>query len=444
MMYRLEKYIIPFLCLALCFPISLTPVSGQVAYTKTDVRNMFPSNTKNLWINYLSGLIDNRHAADMIIGTDGHTCKGLYTLRSSNTTFFFDGLNQDQDLRLAEMNGESRLTGFIDGTYDGTTFDGYWQNKDKNLRFPFKFSFVNAFEDFIPDARISNQWLRNYKGTMAEKSYNIQIKRELGKFIWKYTDQANLRVLKETQAKGLRVELITMGIDSTILSDKWIMIDTSNLDKIDIIYPEENEAEVVSSLQLDESVEFTNYAYADFHSRMECITPLTRSKRFDTWINSFFKTWLDDNIKKFKSTHPDEAGSNERWMQSADGWIEVELYENDIISGLIYMQSSLNTKTEKIPFIYDIRYGKELRLQDIFDSKFDSKAYFYTLIPEIVQVSNWHPDVRSWFKNQSFGIICLKETGISFSTQFNTIYGEKEIIIPYKKVRQYLRPRYNF
>ena len=169
MMYRLEIYIIPFLCLALCFPISLTPVSGQVAYTKTDVRNMFPSNTKNLWINYLSGLIDNRHAADMIIGTDGHTCKGLYTLRSSNTTFFFDGLNQDQDLRLAEMNGESRLTGFIDGTYDGTTFDGYWQNKDKNLRFPFKFSFVNAFEDFIPDARISNQWLRNYKGTMAEK-----------------------------------------------------------------------------------------------------------------------------------------------------------------------------------------------------------------------------------------------------------------------------------
>lgn len=43
----------------------------------------------------------------------------------------------------------------------------------------FKFSFVNAFEDFIPDARISNQWLRNYKGTMAEKSYNIQIKESL-------------------------------------------------------------------------------------------------------------------------------------------------------------------------------------------------------------------------------------------------------------------------
>ncbi|MEY3419887.1 MAG: hypothetical protein RIR48_167, partial [Bacteroidota bacterium] len=106
--------------------------------------------------------------------------------------------------------------------------------------------------------------------------------------------------------------------------------------------------------------------------------------------------------------------------------------------------SSFNTKTEKIPFIYDIRYGKELKLQDIFDSKFDSKAYFNTLIPEMVQLANWHPDIRMWFKNQSFSIPCLKEKGISFSTQFNTIFGEKEMIIPYEKVRQHLRPRYNF
>lgn len=62
-------------------------------------------------------------------------------------------------------------------------------------------------------------------------------------------------------------------------------------------------------------------------------------------IHSLKRGWVITS--KFKSTHPDEAGSNERWMQSADGWIEVELYENDIISGLIYMQSSLNTKTEK-------------------------------------------------------------------------------------------------
>jgi hypothetical protein len=444
MMYRLEIYIVPFLCLALCFPISVTQISGQTAYTKTDVRNMFPVNTKNLWINYLSGLIDNRHVADMIIGTDGHTCKGLYTLRSSNTTFFFDGEDKDQQLKLAEINEISRLTGFMTGKYDGVTFDGQWQNKDRNLLFPFKFSFVNAFEDFSPDARISNQWIRSYKGIAANKSYLLQIKREPSRFICKYSDQTKIKATKEIEVKGFRVEMFQPGFDSTILDHKWVMIDTANLDKIDIIYPEENEAEVVSSLQLDEAVQFVNYTYADFHSRMECITPLTRSKRFDTWINAFFKTWLDDNIKKFKSTHPDETGSNERWMQSADGWIEVELYENDIISGLIYMQSSLNTKTEKISFIYDIRYGKELRLQDLFDNKFDSKAYFNTLIPEIVQVSNWHPDVRSWFKNQSFGIVCLKETGISFSTQFNTIYGEKEIMIPYEKVRQYLRPRYNF
>ncbi|MEY3421596.1 MAG: hypothetical protein RIR48_1892 [Bacteroidota bacterium] len=443
-MYRLKIYIITLMCVVFYFQWPDAQVSAQKSYTKSDVRDMFPANTKNLWINYLSGLIDNRHAADMILGTDGHTCKGLYTLRSSNTTFFFDGENQGQNLKLAEMNDVSRLTGFINGSYDGISFDGQWLNKDKNLQFPFKFSFVNAFENYTPDDRISNQWIRTYKGTSSDKTFDLQIKRDPATFTFKYSDQTKSKYSKVLDAQGYRVEVLKPGFDSTILDNKWVMIDTSNLDKIDIIYPEENGYEVVSSLRLDEAVQFTNYEYADFHSKMECITPVTRSKRFDAWINSLFKSWLDDNIKKFKSTHPDEAGANERWIHNANGWVEVELYESDVISGMIYMQSSFNTKTEKIPFIYDIRYGKELKLQDIFDSKFDSKAYFNTLIPEMVQLANWHPDIRMWFKNQSFNISCLKEKGISFSTQFNTIFGEKEMIIPYEKVRQHLRPRYNF
>lgn len=424
--------------------IPVSQVSAQKIYTKADVREMFPVNTKNLWINYLSGLVDNRHIVDMIIGTDGHTCKGLYTLRSSNTTFFFDGQDHGQTIKLAEVNDQSRLTGFIDGTYDGSTFDGVWQNKEKNLKFSMKLSFVNAFENYNPEKKVCYQWLRSYKGAYSEKPYTIQIKREPKRFVCKYTDQSDYKSTRIAEVKGTRVEMFSAAFDSTFLIDKWILIDTVNLDKIDIIFPEENGHEVISSLRIDDTVEFENYEYADFKSRMECITPVTRSKRFDTWINKTFKSWLEDHIKKFRSTHSDDIGTDDRWNHTANGWVDVELYENDVISGLIYMQSSLSSKTEKIPFIYDIRYGKELKFQDIFDGKFDSKSYFGALIPEMKQVANWNENVRSWFKNQSFNTICLKENGISFSTQFNTIYGEKEIIIPYERVKQYLRPRYNF
>lgn len=428
----------------ICFRLDAQERNAARSFTKADVREMFPQNTKNLWINYLSGMIDHKHVVDMIIGSDGHSCKGLYMLRSSNTTFFFEGQDLGKHLRMAELNGEGRLTGFIDGKYDGSTFDGNWTNKDKNLSYPLKLSFVNAFENYNPEGILNNQWIRSYRENGFQSPYVLQIKREPKQFVCKYTQKGGTKQIKRSHVNGSRIEILAPSFDTSLLSNKWIMMDTSNFEKIDVIYPEENGYEVLSSLRLDEAVEYVLYEYADFHSRMECITPKTRSKRFDTWINSIFKSWLSDHIKKFKNTHQDEAGTNERWIQNAYGWVEVELFENDIISGTIYMQSSLSTKTEKIAFIYDIRYGNELKLQDLFDSKFDSKSYFGLLIPEMVQISKWTEDVRHHFKNQSFNTVCLKEEGISFSTQFNTIYGEKEILIPYEKVRQHLRPRYNF
>ena len=63
----------------------------------------------------------------------------------------FDGEDNGKQLKLAEMNGDSRFTGFLNGSYDGEIFDGSWMDKDKNITLPVHLSFVNAFENFIPN-----------------------------------------------------------------------------------------------------------------------------------------------------------------------------------------------------------------------------------------------------------------------------------------------------
>lgn len=415
---------------------------SQRSYTKTDVRDMFPPNTKNLWINYLSGKIDNKHTVDMIIGTDGSTCKGLYTLRSSNTTFFFEGQEKDKQLLLAEMNGDSRFTGFLNGTYNGEFFDGQWTDKDKNIILPVKLSFVNAFENFTPNKKLLHQWNRIFEGAVAGKALKLQLVRNNNAYEGILSDESRIRKKESTLGKGSRVEMLKFDFDNSVLSDKWILLDTSNLDKADIIYPDENGFEMVTSLKTENVLEYDIYEYADYYSRLECIRPVTGSKRFDSWMKTVFKKWLDENLKEMQSIGKDDIATKERWMQCANGWVEVSLFNGLLISGIVYMQTSWNNETAKIPFIYDLRYGRELKLQDIFDSKFDSKEYFSVLIPNLVKTNNWNAGTRSWVENQSFIHICLKDEGLGFSTSYSTIYGEKEIVVPYTSVEQNLKPRY--
>ncbi|MGB4838257.1 MAG: hypothetical protein WBP08_04610 [Saprospiraceae bacterium] len=421
-----------------------TTLFCQKNYTKTDVRNMFPTNTKNLWINYLTGTIDNKHTADMIIGTDGHTCKGLYTLRSSNTTFFFDGVESEKQLKLAEINKESKLTGFLYGKYDGEVFDGIWTDGRRKLSLPLKLTFVNAFQKLVPTIKVENLWNRIYSGLVSEQPVKLQLTRDQNTFTGIVTDKTNIRQKMSVEAKGNQVELIKLDFNDSVLSDKLIMLDTSNLEKISIIYPDSNGYDVVNTLKSEESLDYTICEYADYHSRLVCSMPLTNNKRFNKWINTAFKNWLDESLIKLRAVGSEDVGTNDRWILSAQGWVDIYLFDSDIISGNIYMQSSWYNQTEKIPFIYDLKYGKLLELKDIFDNKFDSKEYFRNLIPEMIKSITWSDNAKSWVLNQSFNHICLKDEGICFSTSFNTIYGEKEIIIPYSTVEQNLKSRYFF
>ena len=417
---------------------------SQRTYTKADVREMFPPNTKNLWINYLSGTIDDKHTADMIIGTDGHTCKGLYTMRSSKTTFFFEGEEKDKQLHLAEMNDDSRFTGFLNGNYDGQKFDGQWMDKEKNIVLPVKLSFVNAFDNFTPDKKLPHQWNRIFSGIVAGKTIKLQLIKNDSVFEGILYDDMPLRKKETAMGNGSRVEMLRFDFDNSVISGKWIMLDTFNLEKADVIYPDESGLEVVTTLKAEELLEYNIYEYADYYSRLECLRPKTGSKSFDSWMNFIFKKWLDDNLIELQSIKKEDLATKDRWMQCAHGWVDVSLFDGTLISGIVYMQTSWKSETTKIPFIYDLRYGRALNLKDVFDNKFDSEEYFKILIPDLIKTNNWNPGIRSWVVNQSFNHICLKYEGIGFSTPYSTIYGEKEIIVPYTTVEQNLKPRYIF
>jgi len=435
------KYILYILFFELVFAFGgFAKVNGQVN-TKSQVAAMFPPNTRDLWINYLSGTIDGLHVVDMIIGTDGHSCRGLYTLRNSGVTFTFEGDDHDHQLKLVELNNDGRLTGFLYGRYDGQSFDGLWMNAKKNLSLPFKLNFVNSFADFKGAVTDRCQWYQCFSGKVDNKNVTLAINRDKELYtchVWQ-DDRKNVDIVPG-KSEGTFTSL-DLDISKTVFNNKVAVIDTSNLSKIEIKYKDTKGNETSTSLKSERRLEFVTYEYADYLSRLECVRPVLKHKKFDPWIEEKLVDWLDETVSKLKASNPKNIGTYERWTQLYSGWVEVDLYLDDVISGTIYMQSSEQPTTEKISFIYDLKNNKEVPLQSLFNEDFDSKDYFKKVLLAKKKELKWKPEVKSWVDGQKFNYVTLKDTGFSFKTDFSTIYGEKEIIIPYQELAVNLKNR---
>ncbi|MBK6498711.1 MAG: hypothetical protein IPG00_11360 [Saprospiraceae bacterium] len=411
---------------------------GQKSFTKADVRNMFPSSTKDLWINNLCGTLDKVHVVEMIIGTDGHTCKGLYRMRNSGITFLFEGKDVNHQLQLVELNDENRRSGFIYGQYDGETFTGSWMNADKNITFPLNLNFVSAFDNYQSEKCRKQHWQRIYTGKADDKDLILQISKD--DLLFTICNHENeVRMKDVIVGKGSRVEILKFGTENAFFANKSIVLDTADLGKISIIQLDDNGYEVSSSLYLTSYLEHECFEYTDYKSKLICHRPVTGNKKFDIWMESKFRQWSQENISRLKSGNHDASGTTDRWIQAVDAWVEIDLFLRDLISGTIYLQSSLATGTVKIPFIYDMKSDKEVVLNDIFDNKFDHKAYFQKEIEMQKEAINWDISIKKWVANQPFTYGTLCDDGISFTTDFSTIYGEKEIVIPYTEIKQFIK-----
>lgn len=411
---------------------------AQGKYNREDVRALFPAEIKNLWINSLNGNLDNKHNVDMIIGTDGHVCKGFYTLRNSGVTFFFEGKDDNNALKLVELNTENKASGFIMGHYDGESFSGFWQNMDKTVSLPMELTYIP--KSGIPNIKscVQDGWYRIYTGKLDDKSVKLLLAKDNNSFkVSFYADST--RLTDVIPSKNIKTETLVPNFSSAFWGDKSILIDTSDLNQIKIITANEKDFVLNAILKSPEVLDFECYEYADYYSRLVIQKPVSNNKKFNKWLEDKMVGWIDDNIGDLKKIKSDQIGTRDRWVQYAEGWVEIELFTGDYLSGTIYLQTSLKTGTKKIPFIYDLRIGKELKLQDFFNKDFDSKDYFKYVLQSKKKEITWKPEIKKWVEGQAFDFVTLTDRGISFKTELSSIYGEKEILIPYREMNENLK-----
>lgn len=411
---------------------------AQQVYTREDVRALFPGHVKNLWINNLSGTLDNKHRVDMIIGTDGEQCKGLYTMRNSGETFFFEGDNLNGELKLVELAGGFKTSGFIVGHYDGASFNGQWMNVDKDISLDLDLNLESQVGVLNPNACINEAWYRLYSGKIESENARLLLVKENKSFkLFCYLD--SLRFVDIIPVKNRSVEMLTPDFKSDMWKQYSIIVDANDLKQVKLVRASGGDFELITILKEAAFLDLECFEYADYYSRLVVERPVSDNKKFNKWIESKLMHWMQDNIEDLKEIKKDDIGTKDRWIQYIDGWVEIDLFTGDFISGTVYLQSSLKVGTQKIPFIYDLRFGKELKLQDLFVKEFNAKDYFKEKIAMQKMKVSWKPEMKKWIEKEPFGFVTVKESGLSFKTELNAIYGEKEIIIPYNEIKENIK-----
>lgn len=418
----------------LSFLMCQVSAEAQKSYDKHDVRSMFRKSTKNLWINYLSGTADDCHVVDMIMGTDGSTCRGLYTLRSSQTTFFFDGMVRNNILHLTEYSTEDVPTGTLKATYDGENFKAMWYSLDKSRSVPMSLSIVSQFEQFQPSEKISSQWLRVFSGNLDGK--NITLKIERLNEVYDITMEGNeISESVTLNGKGLSVEIFNPDFKSIPLKEKSIMVASSLPEKADILLRDENDYTSTQRLDVEQAIDYVPFSYAGFHSTLIGEIPQISHKKFDNWIKTEATEVFESVLQQHKKIKYGELGFRNKWVHHAECWVEWDLVTNEWLSGTLYMQSSLQKNMIKRAFIYDLRSSKLVNLEDFLVSKSDKDFVIEKAMYQALE-EQYNPQN---INIEDFKYVTMEVDGFKFTNDFCPVYGETTLRVPFKSIEQNLR-----
>jgi len=405
-------------------------VFGQKLFTETaraEVKAMFGPKPKDLWIHTLHGYIDKTHEIEMIFGTDGVLCKGMYILKSSGTIFYVEGEDIANNIKLYEYNKKGRHTGYITGSYDGKKLESVWCDVDRNMHVSMALIQSDMTDDDVNKHCNSNQWYRWYK-TRADSTELIihLIKKDL---VYQITisrknknDFSDVFISENDTDKSLNIALKEGNIELMIPDLK------SNV----LLVRPYGSSDNFTTLEKFHEATFDCYTYCDFTTKILLRKPVINHKKFNDFMAAEFSKWKSESEKQIHYQNAEESPIDERWIKSGLAWVELDYITEDIISGTIYKQSSWKRGTEKKCFIYDLKLSKILQPKDIFwdinsfyEVKTGAQKLYIGNLPAI------DPEVLLWLSEQTFDCLTLKKEGLSFQTPHSMIYGEYKFYIPF-------------
>lgn len=416
----------------ICFSLS---GNSQNPYSSTaireEVKSLFDKKTKNVWVVLSCGKLDQTHVVDMAFGTDGHTIRGFYFLRSSGERYYIDGDENNGIFKLVETNKRGKTTGFIIGKFDGQHFNGKWIDGEKRNSLSYETTVVESFDQYHPVLCDHKIWHAYYRGKM--ENIPTQVYLQKNDTLYSIFAKTGGIITADTTISPASGNVLTFTI-----GEKYTVILDPDSPEYLLVENTENFQNVL--LNREGLAQFECFEFANFTTRIETMRPVVNNKKFNVWLDEEFKKWHEHGHKKINLAAIESAPNDERYKDLGYGWVELTYVDDQYISGHIYMQSSWKKGTDKKSFLFDLKSSRQLNAELLLRESMERPE----LVDSIVTAEKEHlyvrdDKVKKWVKSQPFEHVTLHTRGMSFQTAFSNIYGEYGFILPFDSLKGYCK-----
>jgi hypothetical protein len=298
-------------------------------------------------------------------------------------------------------------------------------------------------------------WIHNYNG----KINNIhQVKLGLGfdgvtyKGIYQYQSSGayfflegkfngDILELQEIDKDDYTTGYLLLKKGKNIWRGEW-----RNLDKtlsFPVTFQHEAISKMLNTNDENENEKERYFEYADFDFRIEWMYPAIQNASFNKWISDkihFWKRDIKNEIQTLKKNN-DGISARDRFRYEAMAWTEIACKTNDIVSGKFLIQNNWNPEVMVQTFHYDLEKNNEFDIQSLFKQEIkDNESVTKAIDTQIATLPLDEKELMgTWLTPESYKYYILGEKGLIVSTGFNTIFGSKQIVIPYSELKEISR-----
>ena len=415
---------------------------GQTTDTEASVIKLFEKPTKIQWIKHYKGRIDDINDISIALAYDGRNCKGILRYLRSNETFYLDGKIKNNKIKLEEIDFKKRTSGYIQGQMVNDKIVGEWSNVDNTIAGKIKLEEV-AEEAQTPSHCGNNKWLRIYSGKVNNEEVELILQKDVdtgvkGSIYFKTTKKSKLAI--GVTIKDHFIIKIT-ELDGNVFGTLDLTKE-GNRNKLKGTFTNSDGLVKTTPFRLVNQYGMDCVEFADYMTSYDFTFPKTKNAYFNKWIEEKVDKWVKScHAYGYKQKVKNEPNPFSRTSLRAFGWTDVHLLNDRLFSGFLTFSKTWSKKEDCISFNFDRTAGKMLELNELFIEGFDYNTFIknYIKIKSAQLKLTKKAAFNDWIDREDFPLFTIRNEGLCFSSFFNPIFGQQHILLPFEKLRPYLK-----
>ncbi|MDX2135824.1 MAG: hypothetical protein SFV52_13625 [Saprospiraceae bacterium] len=409
-----------------------TPVGRQ---PDTAVLRLFDPGKLLLWQRYYRGTIDGVHVVEFSLAADGEVCQGYLRYPKSRTRIRLKGSVVKNQLRLVEFDAGNTPCGTWQGEIKNGNLEVEWRSMDqasgafaetKESLHPLQTPTLNDRQPrFI---RYTGQWQGRKATLVIAQSYGEQI---AGALFLARTDRVYKLHGRMEADSLLALRTIEPLSRSAIRLDGVFQPDTD----LRLMWNGAGERGEFT-LKPAGSFPVASDVWADFQSSRDLLYPVTTCPECNKWFDKKRAAWR----RRF-STDEQTATAAERNLYQASGWVDIVCWEDQWISGFLFLTAPGDSIPAGHAFSFDLQKKNVLTEEALFKTGAEWEAFLTNRAA--VTWKKWpraatDKSFEAWIRSGGFPLRVPTSGGLVVSTSFHPVYGRNQVLIPYSELKPFV------